>query len=328
MNGPSKAVAEDFYDCQEYRPYRERRIAGARNEFLLVAGEDLAKTAHIAEYSHPKRASAPKSGGKPPHTKSMQERLQKIMAGSGIASRRKAEEMIAAGRVTLNGKVITELGTKADPERDEICVDGKLLQGRGRLRYFVLHKPKGYVTTVSDPEGRPTVMDLLPEGGGRVYPVGRLDYASEGLLLMTNDGALAQKLMKAGSHVPKTYLVKVSRKPDEKAIAKLRAGVTIELEDGRRVKTSPAKIRLVEDGAKVSGGWRVAAGERANPWYEVTLMEGRNRQIRRMFESVGHHVEKIKRVQLGPLVLDVEPAKYRELTEEEVEKLKKAAQGS
>ena len=125
-------------------------------------------------------------------SKSMQERLQKIMAGSGIASRRKSEEMIAAGRVTLNGKVITELGTKADPERDEICVDGKLLVGRERLRYFLLNKPKGYVTTVRDPGGRPTVMDLLPKGGGRVYPVGRLDYASEGLLLMTNDGTLAQ----------------------------------------------------------------------------------------------------------------------------------------
>jgi len=253
------------------------------------------------------------------------ERLQKIMAASGIASRRKAEQIIAAGRVTLNGKVVTEQGTKADPERDEICVDGKPLKRPERLRYFLLNKPKGYVTTVSEPEGRPTVMDLLPGGTERVYPVGRLDYASEGLLLMTNDGALAQKLMNAGSHVPKMYRVKVSGKPGEKAIARLLAGVTIELEDGRRVKTSPAKIRLVEDGAKGRGEWRVAGGVRANPWYEVTLMEGRNRQIRRMFEQVGHHVEKIKRVQLGPLVLDVEPGKFRELTKREVEELKKAA---
>ena len=142
---------------------------------------------------------------------------------------------------------------------------------------------------------------------------------------MTNDGALAQKLMKAGSHVPKTYLVKVSGKPDEKAIARLRAGVTIELEDGRRLKTSPAKIRLVEDGG--SGEWRVASGERANPWYEVTLIEGRNRQIRRMFEQVGHQVEKIKRVQLGPLGLDVEPGKFRELTKKEVQELRRVASG-
>lgn len=243
----------------------------------------------------------------------MLERLQKIMAASGIASRRKAEEMIAAGRVMLNGKVVTEQGTKADLERDEISVDGKRLERPQRLLYFVLNKPKGYVTTVTDPEGRPTVMDLLPRGIARVYPVGRLDYASEGLLLMTNDGALAQKLMKAGSHVPKTYLVKVSGKPDEKAIAKLCAGVTIDLEDGRRVKTSPAKIRLAEDGA--------------NPWYEIVIIEGRNRQIRRMFQRVGHHVEKIKRVQLGPLALDVEPSQVRELTKKEVAELKKAADG-
>jgi 23S rRNA pseudouridine2605 synthase len=238
------------------------------------------------------------------------ERLQKIMAASGIASRRKAEEIIAAGRVTLNGRVVTEQGTKANPEWDEICVDGKTLKKAERLVYYLLNKPKGYVTTVSDPEGRPTVMDLLPQGNRseRVYPVGRLDYASEGLLLMTNDGALAAKLMKAGSHVPKTYRVKVSGKPEEKAIEKMRAGVTIALEDGRRVKTSPAKIRLVEDGA--------------NPWYEVVLIEGRNRQIRRMFESVGHHVEKIKRVQLGPLALDVPPGKFRALTLTEVAKLK------
>ena len=237
------------------------------------------------------------------------------MAASGIASRRKAEEIIAAGRVALNGKVVTELGTKADPERDEICVDGKLLEKAERLVYYLVNKPKGYVTTVSDPEGRPTLMDLLPQGkrGERVYPVGRLDYASEGLLLMTNDGTLAAKLMKADSHVPKTYRVKVSGKPDEKAISRLRAGVTIGLADGRRVKTSPAKIRLAEDGA--------------NPWYEVVLIEGRNRQIRRMFEEVGHHVEKIKRVQLGPLVLDVEPGKLRELTRKEVEELKRAASG-
>ena len=242
-----------------------------------------------------------------------QERLQKIMAASGVASRRKAEEIIAAGRVRLNGKVVTEQGTKADSERDEICVDGKPLKKAERLVYYMLNKPKGYVTTVNDPEGRPTVMELLPKRGERVYPVGRLDYASEGLLLMTNDGALAAKLMKAGSHVPKTYRVKVSGKPDEKAIAKLGAGVSIALGDGRRVKTSPAKIRLVEDGA--------------NPWYEVVLIEGRNRQIRRMFEEVGRHVEKIKRVQMGPLMLDVEPGRVRELKASEVEKLKQAVEG-
>src|SRR5256886_13606750 len=210
----------------------------------------------------------------------MQDRLQTIMAASGIASRRKSEKIIAAGRVTLNGKVVVEQGTKADPERDVICVDGAPLKRRERLLYFLLHKPKGYVTTVSDPEGRPTVMELMKKCPERVYPVGRLDYASEGLLLMTNDGALAQKLMKAGSHAPKTYLVKISGKPDERAIERLRAGVTIELEDGTRVKTSPAKIRLGEDGSHTS--------------YQVVLNEGRNPQIRRRFQCVGSLVEEIK----------------------------------
>ncbi|MGH9741599.1 MAG: pseudouridine synthase [Candidatus Acidiferrum sp.] len=239
--------------------------------------------------------------------------MQKIMAACGVASRRKAEEIIAAGRVTLNGNVVREQGTKADADYDVICVDGKRIGKHEDLVYFFLNKPKGYVTTVSDPKGRPTVMDLIEKRAGRVYPVGRLDYASEGLLLMTNDGALAQKLMKAGSHVPKTYLVKVSGKPDEKSIQELRDGITIELEDGRKVKTSPAKIRLTEAGA--------------NPWYEVILIEGRNRQIRRMFEKVGHPVEKIRRVQLGPLVLDVEPGKYRQLRKAEIEQLKRMTGG-
>src|ERR1700676_5822153 len=175
------------------------------------------------------------------------ERLQKILAAAGLASRRKAEEIISAGRVTLNGKVVTELGTKADVEVDAIRVDGEPLKGAERLQYFMLHKPKGFVTTVDDPEGRPTVMQLMGKMTARVYPVGRLDYASEGLLLMTNDGDLALKLMKAGSHFPKTYRVKISGKPDEAALQRLRGGIVIGLEDGKRVKTSPAKIRLVED---------------------------------------------------------------------------------
>ncbi|MBS1841148.1 MAG: rRNA pseudouridine synthase [Acidobacteria bacterium] len=243
-----------------------------------------------------------------------QERLQKILAAAGIASRRASEEIITAGRVSVNGAVVTELGTKADPNADEISVDGKPLKKSRAPLYFMLHKPKGYVTTVSDPEGRATVMDLLPKDIDRVYPVGRLDYGSEGLLLMTNDGDLAQLLMKAVSHVPKTYLVKVSGRPTEKDITKLRAGIFIPLEDGRRVKTSPAKIRLAEN--------------TPNPWYEVILIEGRNRQLRRMFKEVGYDVEKIKRVQLGPIKLDVQPGKYRSLTIREVAALKAVARSS
>jgi 23S rRNA pseudouridine2605 synthase len=241
----------------------------------------------------------------------MPERLQKILATAGIASRRKAEEIIAAGRVTVNGKVVTVLGTKADPAQDSILVDGQPLKRAQQLRYFMVYKPKGYVTTVSDPEGRPTVMQLLSNLTERLYPVGRLDYTSEGLLLVTNDGALAQQLTKAASHVPKTYLVKISGKPDEKTIQRLRDGVPITLDDGRRVKTSPAKIRLVEDAP--------------NPWYEVILIEGRNRQIRRMFQHAGFRVEKIKRTQLGPLTLDVAPGKFRPLTQSEVAQLKSLA---
>ncbi|HEY6765535.1 MAG TPA: pseudouridine synthase [Candidatus Sulfotelmatobacter sp.] len=238
------------------------------------------------------------------------ERLQKIIAAAGIASRRKAEELISLGHVKVNGQVVTELGSKADPENDHIRVNGKLLQGVQRHVYLLLNKPRGYVTTMSDPNKRPTVMDLIRGVKGRVYPVGRLDYASEGLLLMTNDGDLAYRLMKAGSHVPKTYVVKVAGVPNEQAIEKLRAGVSIATDDGKRVKTGPAGVRVVK--------------ESANPWYEITLVEGRNRQIRRMFEAVGHHVEKIKRVRYGPLILDLPPGEFRSLSPKEVDRLRAA----
>jgi 23S rRNA pseudouridine2605 synthase len=248
------------------------------------------------------------------------ERLQKIIAAAGIASRRKAEELITRGRVQVNGKTVTELGSKADPQHDHIRVDGKLLHGPERPLYLMLNKPKGYITAASDPEGRPTVLDLV-RVGARVYPVGRLDYASEGLLLLTNDGALAAKLMHASSHVPKTYQVKVSGRPTAEDLQKLRAGVVLPPDPkhpraarrGSR-KTAPAGIRMLRDAP--------------NPWYEVTLIEGQNRQIRRMFETVGHHVEKIKRVRYGPLELDLEPGASRPLTPPEVARLRAAvAQG-
>jgi 23S rRNA pseudouridine2605 synthase len=240
------------------------------------------------------------------------ERLQKIIAAAGVASRRKAEELITSGHVQVNGTTITELGSKADSETDHIRVNGKLLRASAEQRhaYLLLNKPKGYVTTVSDPEHRPTVMDLVRGVKGRVYPVGRLDFASEGLLLLTNDGELANRLMKAASHVAKTYLVKVAGTPTEEALQKLRSGVSIATDDRKRVRTAPASVRVVK--------------EAANPWYEITLIEGRNRQLRRMFEAVGHHVEKIKRVRYGPLTLDVPPGKYRSLTLREIERLKSA----
>jgi 23S rRNA pseudouridine2605 synthase len=249
------------------------------------------------------------------------ERLQKILAAAGVSSRRKAEELITEGRVQVNGKVVTALGTKADAGRDHIRVDGKLLQGAERLRYFVLNKPKGYVTTVKDPEGRPTVMKFFEKMKERLYPVGRLDYMSEGLLVMTNDGELANKLTKASSGVEKTYLVKVSGQPSEDEIERLRRGVAIDRgragEPGKpgadKVRTAPARIRQVRQGD--------------NPWYEVVLIEGRNRELRKMFEEIGHFVEKIRRVGYGPLVLDQEPGHMREMEAEELAELRNAAEG-
>lgn len=247
----------------------------------------------------------------PPHL----ERLQKILAQAGIASRRHAEELITEGRVQVNGQTVTVLGSKADPARDHIRVDGKLLHGAERHRYFLLNKPRGYVTTVTDPEGRPTVMQLFSKLGERLYPVGRLDFQSEGLLLVTNDGELANALTRAAHGVEKTYLVKVSGQPSEEMIQRLREGVAIErgkLGQGR-VRTAPARIQ------------QLRAGE--NPWYEVVLIEGRNRELRKMFEEIGHHVEKIRRVGYGPLVLDIEPGKFRELTPQEIEALRLTAAG-
>jgi 23S rRNA pseudouridine2605 synthase len=243
------------------------------------------------------------------------ERLQKILAAAGVASRRSAEGMIEQGRVQVNGKVVTELGTKADAGRDHIRVDGKLLQGPERLRYFVLNKPKGFVTTVKDPEGRPTVMQFFDKFKERLYPVGRLDYMSEGLLVVTNDGDLANRLTRASSGVEKTYLVKVAGQPTEDELDILRGGVAIERgkPGSGQVRTSPARIRQVRQGD--------------NPWYEVVLIEGRNRELRKMFEEIGHFVEKIRRIGYGPLVLDQEPGNLRELEPEELERLRQAAEG-
>ena len=242
------------------------------------------------------------------------ERLQKIIAAAGVTSRRKAEELITQGRVTVNGQTVSELGSKADLERDHIKVDGKPLRSPDHHIYLLLNKPRGYVTTVKDPEGRPTVMDLVRNVGERIYLIGRLDYSTEGLLPLTNDGELANKLTRTASHLPKTYHVKISGRAQAADLEKLRRGIRIGSQPApgrgplKAVITAPAQIRLLKDAE--------------NPWYEMTLIEGRNRQIRRMFEEVGHHVEKIKRVRYGPLTLDVEPGQFRALTQKEVDLLK------
>lgn len=233
-----------------------------------------------------------------------EERLQKILSHAGITSRRKAEELIVAGRVSVNGELITELGSKADLERDHIKVDGKLLRAPKRHLYIALNKPKGCVTTTSDPEGRETVMHMLRGIRERVFPVGRLDYASEGLLLLTNDGEFAHRLTAPASHVNKTYVVKTNGAltPDqEKAF---REGISLH---GK--KTAPAEIKQIKHGA--------------NPWYEVKITEGRQNQIRVMFQSFGRLVEKLRRVKVGFLELDVAPGRYRELTTREIERFRK-----
>ena len=236
-----------------------------------------------------------------------EERLQKILSRVGIASRRKAEQLILEGRVTLNGTVVTELGTKADLERDHVRVDGKLLHSPKHLVYIALNKPNNCVTTVTDPQGRQTVMDLLSRVKERVYPVGRLDYHSEGLLLLTNDGELANAITSAATHLPKSYLVKVNGSLTTEQEQAFREGIPLE---GRR--TAPAGLKL--------------AHRAANPWYEVRLFEGRKNQIRLMFRHFGRLVEKLKRVKIGSLDLGaLKPGEFRYLSQDEVERLRKAS---
>jgi pseudouridine synthase len=242
----------------------------------------------------------------------LEQRLQKLIAAVGIASRRHAEELIAAGRVTVNGKVVTELGSKADPDTDHIKVNGKLINPQLKTRentYVLLNKPRGYLTSVSDPEHRPLVVELLPATLGRLHPVGRLDFNTEGLLLLTNDGALTNFVTSARNRVDKVYEVKVKGVPAAAAVERLRRGVT--LEDGTR--TAPAKIKLLHE-------------TDTNAWFEILLHQGKNQQIRRMFDFVGHSVLKLKRVRIGFLRDDnLKPGAWRLVSESEVRRLMKPA---
>lgn len=234
----------------------------------------------------------------------MPERLQKIIARAGITSRRKAEELIVAGRVTVNGEVVRELGSQADASQATICVDGKALQPSGQKLYLALNKPKGCITSTSDPEGRPTVMDLLGSAASKgLFPVGRLDYNTEGLLLLTNDGEFANRILTAKNGIPKVYEVKLSRRPTAAGLERFREGFVL---DGKKVR--PEIVRLLRDSD--------------SPWYQVTLIGGRNRQIHRMFERIGILVEKIRRVRIGKLSLrGLEPRQVRELRPEEIRSL-------
>ncbi len=233
-------------------------------------------------------------------------RLQKVIAEAGLASRRKAEELMVAGRVTVNGKVVDRLGSRVDPERDKVAVDGRVIGEEPKV-VVILNKPRGYLSTASDDRGRPTVVDLVQGVGRRVFPVGRLDLDSEGLIIMTNDGPLAHGLAHPSREVPKTYAALVHGHPGRQALKTLADGV--ELDDG---KTAPARVRLL--GAH--GG---------NAILELTIHEGRNREVRRMCEAVGHEVLDLKRTRVGPLSLGpLRPGEFRHLTEAEVESLRQA----
>lgn len=231
------------------------------------------------------------------------ERLQKILAHAGVASRRACEAMILEGRVQVNGVTVTELGAKADPRRDQITLDLQPLTKEAPV-YILINKPKGYVTTVKDDEGRPTVMALLHGVPERVYPVGRLDFQSEGLLLMTNDGAMAQHLMSPENHIPKVYLVKVHRTPRAETLDEMREGFLL---DGRRLKPCGIEFHDRQD----------------NPWLKIVLIEGKNQQIRKMFAAVGHPVHKLRRIQFGPLDDPfLKPGEWRYLNPQELAALK------
>jgi len=245
----------------------------------------------------------------------MKERLQKLIATAGVASRRHAEQLIASGLVSVNGNPVTELGTKADPENDHIKVRGRLINALLQKRenvYVLLNKPRGYLTSASDPEGRPLVIDLLPSSLGRVYPVGRLDFNTEGLLLLTNDGEFTNLVTSARNRIAKVYEAKVKGVPPESAIERLRRGVSI----GEGERAARADVHKLRE-------------SKMNSWFEVMLHEGRNQQIRRMFDAIGHSVIKLRRVRIGSLVDErLKPGEWRFLTQMEVRRLMKAKASS
>ncbi len=238
-------------------------------------------------------------------------RLSKLIAERGLCSRREADEWVREGRVTVNGAVESAPGTLIDPREDHVKIDGRRLPAAPRLRYFMMFKPRGYLVTRSDPEGRRTVQDLMPKVKERLDPVGRLDLQTEGLLLFTNDGDLAHKLAHPSHSVPRRYVAKVWRTPTEKTLARLRKGV--QLDDGR---SAPCEIKVLE------------ITETGNAWLELVVREGRNRLVRRMLQAVNHPVSKLKRVGFGPLGLgDLERGAARELSAEEVGQLRAVAAG-
>lgn len=241
----------------------------------------------------------------------MNTRLQKILSQAGVASRRSAETLIAEGRVTVNGKTVLEMGVKADPQADDIRVDGRRIKAAERRRYILLNKPSGYVSTRSDPQRRRTVLDLLAGVREYVYPVGRLDYDTEGLLLLTNDGDLAARLTHPRHGLERCYEARVAGMPDDHDLERLRAGIPL---DGRR--TLPADVLLLNDGRR--GGDGVL---------RLVIREGRNRQVRRMCEAVGHPVQTLRRTRFGPIGdRRLKPGAWRDLSLDEVRTIRKAVE--
>ncbi len=241
----------------------------------------------------------------------MQQRLQKILSAAGIASRRAAEAYITDGRVSVNGQTVTALGSKADPDTDDIRVDGRRVKTAARRLYILMYKPRGFITSRSDPQRRPTVIDLLAKGGVRdyVYPVGRLDYESEGLLLLTSDGDLAAQLTHPSHEVEREYQVKVLGVPDDHDLQRLAKGIVI---DGRR--TQPAEVKLL----KVTEGT-----DAQHALLSIVVKEGRNRQVRNMCEAVGHPVDRLRRVRIGPIAdARIRPGEFRELDAKELAALR------
>lgn len=238
-------------------------------------------------------------------------RLSKLLSQRGVVSRRGAEALMEEGRVKVNGEPATEPGTKVDPDHDDIRVDNKRLPPAPQLVYFLMYKPRGYLTTRNDPEGRPTIFDLAEGLQGKVEPVGRLDFDTEGALLLTNDGTLAHKLSHPSTKVPKRYMAKVWRTPDERTVRRLERGV--KLDDGQ---TEPARVRIV-DGT-----------DTGNAWLEITVTEGRNRLIRRMLAEVRHPVSKLRRVSFATISLrGMERGDVRPLQPDEIERLKEISDG-
>lgn len=251
------------------------------------------------------------------------ERLQKVLASAGVSSRRQCEALIAAGRVRVNGRVVTEMGVRVDPRRDKVEVDGRRIV-REPMVYALLHKPRGVMTTLNDPEGRPTVAALLKDLPARVFPVGRLDFHTSGVLLCTNDGALAQALLHPKRHVPKTYVAKVRGDIDDERLQPWREGLELPPVEGekRASRTQPAEVKILRHappGTEAEG----APGTRGSTWIEVTLREGRTRQIHRMAEATGLFVMRLVRTHFAGLTAErLRPGEHRALTDDEVTKLR------